>query len=133
LILGLAENPACFAYARDQFLDAAAAPHGELAPVGPQDFERWIGPLARRWPLVVFLDYDGTLAEIAPHPTLARSRGCRPRCATPSRPALRAPSDRGIAGPTALTPMHRHRCSLLERADRRDGWRTPLGRGMAVR
>jgi trehalose 6-phosphate synthase/phosphatase len=56
----------------NQFLASAAAPRGALAPVGPEDFERWIGPLARRWPLVVFFDYDGTLAEIAPHPTLAQ-------------------------------------------------------------
>ena len=77
----------CLAWC-NQFLDAAAAPARTLAPVGPEDFERWIGPLARRWPLVVFLDYDGTLAEIAPHPTLAR-------LSTSMRDALAACAARG--------------------------------------
>ncbi len=61
----------------DQFLEAAATP-ATLVPVGPEDFERWIGRFARGWPLVVFLDYDGTLAEIARRPSEAHlSTGMR--------------------------------------------------------
>ncbi|TMA33866.1 MAG: bifunctional alpha,alpha-trehalose-phosphate synthase (UDP-forming)/trehalose-phosphatase [Deltaproteobacteria bacterium] len=55
-----------------KFLEAAGTPASTLAPVGAGDFERWIGRQTRGWPLVVFLDYDGTLAEIARRPSEAQ-------------------------------------------------------------
>src|SRR5262249_17384360 len=61
-----------------QFLEAAGTPVSTIAPVGAEDFERWIGRPTRGWPLVVFLDYDGTLAEIARRPSEAQlSTGMR--------------------------------------------------------
>src|SRR5262249_32114907 len=62
----------------NQFLEAATTTPANLVPVGPDDFQRWIGRFARGWPLVVFLDYDGTLAEITRHPSEAHlSSGMR--------------------------------------------------------
>ncbi len=54
------------------FLAKAQTPRGHIAPVGATDFESWLGEFLKTRPLFLFLDYDGTLAEIASHPSKAR-------------------------------------------------------------
>ncbi|GIW42577.1 MAG: bifunctional alpha,alpha-trehalose-phosphate synthase (UDP-forming)/trehalose-phosphatase [Candidatus Binatia bacterium] len=55
----------------DDFLRAATAGPATLAPPSEQDFDRWLRPFLSRYPLVLFLDYDGTLTPLVDDPRRA--------------------------------------------------------------
>lgn len=55
----------------DRLLGTAVEARPSLAPVGPSEFERWLGDFIDRSRVALFLDYDGTLAEIARRPSEA--------------------------------------------------------------
>jgi trehalose 6-phosphate synthase/phosphatase len=54
------------------FLEAAEKPWPGIEPVQEADFASMLGDFVKRRPLALFLDYDGTLASIASHPSLVR-------------------------------------------------------------
>jgi trehalose 6-phosphate synthase/phosphatase len=69
----------------NQFLTAAAAHQLEISKVTERDFERWLKGRIRDYRLVLFLDYDGTLAPLCEHPADAllppETRAALDRCA----------------------------------------------------
>jgi len=58
-----------------ELLGAAASPVAEPRPPTETEFTAWLGGLISGQRVVLFLDYDGTLAEIAPRPEEAHLSG----------------------------------------------------------
>ncbi|MCP5041129.1 MAG: bifunctional alpha,alpha-trehalose-phosphate synthase (UDP-forming)/trehalose-phosphatase, partial [bacterium] len=57
------------------FLQAASRQQAHLSPISDSEFGGWLGPFLSRPRLALFLDYDGTLAELCSHPAQARMSG----------------------------------------------------------
>jgi trehalose 6-phosphate synthase/phosphatase len=55
-----------------RFLEKAVAPVAGIRPFEPQDFSAWLRRAAEGQRIALFLDFDGTLAEIARHPSEVR-------------------------------------------------------------
>ncbi|MEN8183626.1 MAG: bifunctional alpha,alpha-trehalose-phosphate synthase (UDP-forming)/trehalose-phosphatase [Myxococcota bacterium] len=55
----------------NSFLEAATRP-AEGLPLRDSDFEAWLGTYLSRYPLVLLLDYDGTLTPLVGHPDQAQ-------------------------------------------------------------
>jgi trehalose 6-phosphate synthase/phosphatase len=55
----------------DRFMETAEQARPALRPVGPPEFEHWLGDFIDGRRLALFLDYDGTLSELSRHPSEA--------------------------------------------------------------
>ncbi len=85
----------------DHFISRASEPRRSMRPVAKDDFESWIGAFAGKHSLAVFLDFDGTLASIASHPSLVKigdgMREALERCSTRDDTDLAIVSGRGLS------------------------------------
>ena len=89
-----------------RFLEAATATVVGSLELRDSDFERWLAPFLRRHPLALLLDYDGTLAPIAPHPQEAvlsdEMRGLLADCARRDDTEVGIISGRSLADVRAM-------------------------------
>lgn len=85
----------------DLFIGRATEPRHSMRPVAKEDFESWLGPFAGTHRLAVFLDFDGTLAPIASHPSLVKiesgMREALARCSRRDDTDLAIVSGRGLS------------------------------------
>ncbi len=91
------------------FLDHASAQQASLLPVGPQDFEVWLGSYLTRPALALFLDYDGTLSDLVDHPSKAHMdpamRKAVMRCAERPDTDVAIVSGRALSGISEVVGM----------------------------
>ena len=94
----------------DSFLSQAATPRRRIAPVQRADFESWLGRFLKKRPLLLFLDFDGTLADIASHPSKARlsarMKEALEECAKRSDTRVAIVSGRGLSDIRAKVGLH---------------------------
>jgi trehalose 6-phosphate synthase/phosphatase len=85
----------------ESFLAAAAGAPLELQPLSDQEIHDWLRNFVKRYPLCLFLDYDGTLTPLTDHPskaTLSASmRAVLEACARRPDTAVAIVSGRAIA------------------------------------
>ncbi|HEU4430034.1 MAG TPA: bifunctional alpha,alpha-trehalose-phosphate synthase (UDP-forming)/trehalose-phosphatase [Myxococcota bacterium] len=89
-----------------RFLEKANAPVAGMRPFQLQDFAAWLGGAAEGQRLALFLDFDGTLAEIVSHPTEARMsesmRSALAACASRKDTDICVVSGRALSDVTSL-------------------------------
>ncbi|MEZ4292478.1 MAG: bifunctional alpha,alpha-trehalose-phosphate synthase (UDP-forming)/trehalose-phosphatase [Myxococcota bacterium] len=91
------------------FLEAASSSEAGIEPVRVEDFDALLGEFLDGRPLMLFLDYDGTLASIAAHPSEAglgtSMRRALEACAERSDTQVTIVSGRSLADVRACVPI----------------------------
>lgn len=56
----------------DNFLTQSSRPASPMKPVAEEDFQSWLSAFVGERELAIFMDFDGTLAPIASHPSMVK-------------------------------------------------------------
>lgn len=93
----------------DRFVASATRPQATMQPVRERDFEDWLGAFVGDRSLAVFLDFDGTLAPIASHPSMVKlsedRRETLRECAARADTDLAVVSGRGLSDVRGLVGL----------------------------